>query len=338
MSMKAIYIQGKYLKNPEEMKVETIPIPEPNKDQVLINVKAVGANFFDYLQIQGKFQVKPEVPFTPGSELSGVVVKVGDSVTKFKVGDKVFGSIPWGAYAEYAVSEVSNLIKMPDTLTFEQAAGIHITYPTGYTALVLRAKLQPGETVLVLAAAGGVGMAAVQIAKALGATVIAAVGSESKFEVCKEMGADHTINYSEKGWVNKVMKLTNGKGVDVIYDPVGNLREAFKCIAYHGRALVVGFAGGVYEKFMTVHILNKSASILGVVYNSYLRGENGSTDTESEVWKGILDIIAKGSVKPIVFKTKYIGLERTADALNAIVNRQTYGKAVVIPTSSQPKM
>ncbi|PWA00368.1 hypothetical protein BB558_003591 [Smittium angustum] len=335
MSMKAIVVKDKLLSGPDEMQVFTVPIPVPKKGEILVKIEATGANFFDILMIQGKYQHKPPLPFIPGSEFSGVVVSSHQTTKEFKEGERVFGSTDTGAYAEYVCVNEAQLYKIPENLTFEQAAGIYVTYPTSYAALTLRANLKPGETVLVLAAAGGVGIAAVQIAKALGATVIAAVGSEDKFDICKREGADHAINYRNKSWTQEVLKLTNGKGADIIYDPVGMIEESLKCIAWNGRALVIGFAGGTIEKVATNRVLLKNVSVVGLHWLAYTKNE---IERVPETWEGLFDLIEKGLVKPIVYDPIYYGLENTNKALNAIISRKTFGKVIVKPSSSSPKL
>ncbi|PVU89327.1 hypothetical protein BB561_005430 [Smittium simulii] len=329
MSMKAIVVE-KLLSKPDDMTISTVAIPTPGPGQVLVRSEAIGANFFDTLLIQGKYQHKPPLPFTPGSEFSGIVVKVHESVRDFTVGDKVFGSVSDGAYAEYVCTHEKQLFKIPKNLSFEQAAGIYVTYPTSYAALVLRANLRSHETVLVIAAAGGVGIAAVQIAKALGATVIAAVGTANKFSICKENGADHIINYSDKDWTQQVLKLTNGRGVDVIYDPVGLIETSLKCIAWNGRALVVGFAGGSIEKIASNRILLKNVSVVGIHWGAYLKHQ---PDAISQVWKGIFELIEAGKISPLVYNPIYYGLENANQAMNAIASRKSFGKVIVKPRS-----
>ncbi|PVV03529.1 hypothetical protein BB560_001982 [Smittium megazygosporum] len=329
--MEAIVIE-KLLSKPSEMTVTKIPIPTPGPGQVLVRIKAVGSNFFDILLIQGKYQHKPPLPFIPGSEFSGEVISAHSSVKKFKVGDRVFGSVPDGAYAEYACANENMIFKIPSRLSFDEAAGIYVTYPTSYAALVLRASLKSSETVLVLAAAGGVGFAAVQIAKALGAKVIAAVGSESKFDICTRLGgADHVINYTDKDWTQQVLKLTNGRGADVIYDPVGLIETSLKCIAWNGRALVVGFAGGNIEKIASNRILLKNVSVVGIHWGAYLRNE---AEAIPKVWEGIFELIETDKLTPLIYQPTFTGLENAYKALDTIASRKSYGKVVVKPSKT----
>ncbi|KAG9098466.1 hypothetical protein FS749_003752 [Ceratobasidium sp. UAMH 11750] len=232
-------------------------------------------NFFDILQSQGKYQNQPPFPFVLGAEFAGVIAN-SSPIPKgcpFKPGDRVFGS-GQGAYAERVAAKWHSLHPIPAGFGFEQAAGLFVTWPTSYEALVGRAQLQPGEWCLgkyLHAAAGGVGLAAVQIAKALGAKVIATAGTEEKLQVCKCLGgADEVLDYTKPGWQKQVLKLTNGKGVDVIYDPVGLIKDSLKCIAWKGRALVVGFAAGQIEKLPMNLVLLKNISIVGVHWGAYM--------------------------------------------------------------------
>ncbi|OMJ20937.1 Quinone oxidoreductase-like protein 2-like protein [Smittium culicis] len=336
--MKAIVVKDKLLTCPDDMRVSTIPVPKLEVGHALVHVESVGANFFDILMIQGKYQVKPPMPFTPGSEFSGTIEQVHPSCTKFKVGDRVFGSVAWGAYAQKIAAPESQLFHIPSNLNFDQAAGIFVTYPTSYAALKLRAELQKGQSVLVLAAAGGVGIAAVQIAKAMGATVIAAVGSEAKFDVCLQNGADHVISYggeNSKTWTQQVLKLTNGKGVNVVYDPIGMIAESLKCIAWNGKALVVGFAGGNIEKIASNRILLKNVSVVGIHWGAYTRNE---PERIPEVWEGLFDLIERGLVTPVVYNPIYYGLENSNKCLNEIISRRTFGKVVVKPNHDSSKL
>jgi len=203
----------------EDLTLEERPDLTPGKGEILIDVKASGVNFPDILTVQGKYQFKPPLPFVPGTEVSGIVTQIGEGVTRHAVGDKVIGTLPIGAFAEQCVTSEYTAFGMGKSMSFEQAAGFAVTYGTSYYALKQRANIQPGETLLVLGAAGGVGIATIQIAKAMGATVIAAASSEEKLDFACQAGADLRINYSTENLKEKVKELTNGKGVDVVYDP-----------------------------------------------------------------------------------------------------------------------
>ncbi|KAI0768415.1 alcohol dehydrogenase [Irpex lacteus] len=301
--------------------------PVSSKNQVIVEVYSAGMNFFDILQAQGKYQNQPPFPFILGTELAGKIA-ANSPIPKgcpFKPGDRVFGA-GQGAYAERVAIDWKSLQPLPANMTYDQGAGLQVTWPTSYEALVGRAELKPGEWVLVTASAGGVGIAACQLAKALGAKVIAAAGSQEKLDVSiKYGGADHAVNYTKKDWQKDVLKITGGKGVDVIYDPVGMIRDCLKCIAWKGRALVVGFAGGEIEKLPLNLVLLKNISIVGIHWGAYL-----SKDIERVpvVWKDLLELFASGKVKPVVYSEVW-PLERAADGLAALEKRQTWGKAVV---------
>ncbi|ORX58882.1 NAD(P)-binding protein [Hesseltinella vesiculosa] len=317
--MKA-YVVHRWLKGPEELTIEDVPVPAMKKGEVQVQVKAAGLNFFDTLMIQGKYQIRPPFPFVPGGEFSGVVMK-SDSA-KFKVGDRVFGR--GSAFQEVVNVEPSALLPMPSHFTFEQAAGLFVTYPTSYSALVLRAQLKAGEYCLVHAAAGGVGIAAVQIAKALGATVIATAGSAEKLEVCKRYGADHVINYRDKDWHDQVKKITKGHGADVVYDPVGLVEQSTKCTAWNGRILIIGFAQGTIEKIPANRLLLKNISAVGLHWGAYAIHEPARIP---EVWKALFDLFESRKVVPAVYDSVF-GFEDIPKGLEAINNRASYGKVV----------
>ncbi|KAJ2743367.1 hypothetical protein GGI20_003803 [Coemansia sp. BCRC 34301] len=333
--MRAIVVKS-WLKGPGDMEVKDIPVPTAKTDELLVKVDSTGANFFDVLMIEGKYQIKPPFPFTPGAEFSGTVVQTSASDPRFALGDRVFGSNPTGAYAEYIAVPSIQCFPIPPALSFEQAAGLYITYPTSYAGLVLRARVQRGDWVLVHAAAGGVGIAAVQIAKALGARVIAATGSEGKFDICRQQGADHCINYRDADWAEQVLKLTSGRGVDVVYDPVGLVEKSLKCVAWNGRIVVVGFAAGAVEKVATNRILLKNVAVTGVHWGAYVRNE---PERILEVWDALFKLAQDGMIRPVVFEPVFYGLDQAKDALKAIAHRETYGKVIVKPNeSSAPKL
>ncbi|KAJ2482447.1 hypothetical protein IWW56_001105 [Coemansia sp. RSA 2131] len=329
--MRAIVVKN-WVKGPNDLEVKEIPVPTPQANELLVRVDSVGANFFDILLIQGKYQIKPPFPFTPGAEFSGTVVRPSGP---FKTGDRVFGSNPTGAYAEYIAVPHEQCFAIPSTLSFEQAAGLYITYPTSFAGLVLRARVQRGEWVLVHAAAGGVGLAAVQIAVARGCRVIAAVGSQEKFNVCMNQGAMHCVNYRDEDWTRRVLEITEGKGADVVYDPVGLVEKSLKCTAWNGRVVVVGFAAGTIEKVATNRVLLKNVAVMGVHWGAYARNE---PERVPEVWKELFDMAERGLVVPVVYEPVFYGLDKTKDALKAISSRQTYGKVVVKPAESPSKL
>jgi len=243
----------------------------------------------------------------------------------FKPGQKVFGA-GQGAYADRICIEWTTLVPLPANMTFDQGAGLHVTWPTSYEALVGRVQLKAGEWVLVTAAAGGVGLAAVQLAKALGAKVIAAAGSQTKLEICKQYGnADYVVDYTKKNWQKDILKITGGKGVDVVYDPVGLIADCLKCIAWKGRALVVGFAAGNIEKLPLHLVLLKNISIVGVHWGAYRTKE---PERVPSVWDALMKLFVSEGCKPVIYKEVF-PLEELPKALVALERRETWGKAIV---------
>ncbi|KAF8621369.1 hypothetical protein AX15_007834 [Amanita polypyramis BW_CC] len=318
----------KELSHPSKIPViHNAPEPKVGPHQLLVDVYSAGLNFFDILQAQGKYQHKPPPPFVLGAEFAGRVSRHSPipEGCPYRPGDRVFGA-GQGAFAEKMAVDWKEMLPLPDTLNYDQGAGLYVTWPTSYEALVGRARLKAGEWVLVTAAAGGVGIAAVQIAKALGANVIAAASSQAKLDVaCQSGGADHGINYTKPGWQKEVMTLTNNKGVDVIYDPVGMINDSLKCIAWKGRALVIGFAGGKIEKLPTNLVLLKNISIVGLHWGAYSQHDTGRRYI---VWKELLSLLASGKLQPLLY-SKVFALEHIVDGLTAVENRKTWGKAIV---------
>lgn len=313
---------------PEALEIAEIDPPVAGKGEVVIAVRAAGLNFFDTLIIENKYQFKPALPFSPGAEVAGEVVSTGDGANAFKPGDRVMSYTVWGgARAQVAVPE-SSVIAMPDGLDFTVAAGLIVTYGTSLHALRDRAKLQPGETLAVLGASGGVGQAAVEIGKAMGARVIACASGDDKLEFCRSLGADETVNYAKEDLKTRLKELTGGKGVDVIYDPVGaELAEAaFRAIGWKGRFLVVGFAGGSIPKMPLNLALLKGADLVGVFWGDHL-------EREPELHKAnmaqLLCWVLEGKIKPHIHKV--YPLEETAQALLAIARREVRGKVIVTP-------
>ncbi|KAI1499047.1 hypothetical protein F5X99DRAFT_411518 [Biscogniauxia marginata] len=330
-----------YVKGPKELKVTDLPDPTPAPDQYVIEVHAAATNFFDILQIQGKYQNQPPFPWVSGAEFSGVVLSTpsnpGSSPPRFPVGSRVFGGSQ-GAYATRVCAAEHQLLPVPAGWSFADAAGLFVTAPTSYGALVLRAGVKPGDVVLVHAAAGGVGLAAVQVAKALGATVVATAGTPRKREVARRFGADHAVDYGAADWPEQVRRLTPaGRGVDVVYDPVGLVDRSTKCVAWNGRILVVGFAAGGIEKLALNKVLLKNISVVGIHWGAYARFEKQSVPL---VWEGIGALIREGKFRGTVFADKeFVGLESIPDALLALGGRETWGKVVVkIPQSGDSKL
>ncbi len=311
---------------PESMVIEEHVDPVPGEGQVLVDVAAAGINFPDVLSIAGKYQVKTPTPFVPGNEAAGVVSQLGEGVTEFAVGDKVIINTMGGAFAEKCVADVQTTAPLPDDLNFEQGAGFSVTYGTSAHALKQSANLQPGETVLVLGAAGGVGITAVEIAKAMGARVIAAASSDEKLEFAASAGADETINYSNTPLKETVKEMTGGNGVDVVYDPVGGelADQAFRALAWHGRYLVIGFACGDIPKFAANIALLKEASIIGVWWGTWAT-KNPKLQIQNMMEMAAL--VADGTLTPRV--TESYALDDYADAFKAITERRARGKVIL---------
>ena len=306
--------------------VDDWPSPELGDNDVRIRVKAAGLNFPDVLIIQGKYQFQPELPFIPGGECAGVVEEVGAAVTRWKVGDEVIHSGGSGSFCEEIVANELAVLPKPPALSFEAAAGITITYLTSYHALVQRANIQPGETLLVLGAAGGVGSTAVELGKALGATVIAAASSDDKLALCSKLGADHVINYSNESLKDRVKELTGGAGVDVVYDPVGGdfSEPAVRSMGWKGRYLVIGFASGPIPSIPLNLTLLKGCSIVGVFWGRF-------TMEETEVHLANIDTLwqwfEEGKIKPVI--TDLFPIEEYEGAYAAMMERRPKGKVIL---------
>jgi len=313
---------------PDSLVVEDVADPVPAAGQVVVDVKAAGVNFPDVLTVQGKYQVKPELPFTPGNEFAGIVRAVGDGVAAFRPGDRVIGFTRTGAFAEQALAPAEALMTMPPGMDFDIAAAITLTYGTSHHAIVDRAALQPGETMLVLGAAGGVGLAAIEIGKALGARVIAAASSPEKLAVCKAHGADVLVDYSKEDLREALKAATAGLGPDVIYDPVGGVysEPALRSIAWRGRHLVVGFANGEIPKLPWNLMLLKGASVVGVFWGDFVRRE---PQANLAAMRQMLGWMADGKLKPLV--SRRYALNGTAQALNDMAERRVTGKIVIVP-------
>ena len=311
---------------PESLILKDVADPEPGPGEVRVSIRAAGINFPDVLSIAGTYQVKTPLPFIPGNEVSGVVESTGDGVTHLKTGDRVIGTPMGGAFAEQCVVPAKLCMPLPDQMTFEQGAGFTITYATSYHAFKQSTTLSPGETVLVLGAAGGVGITAVEIAKSMGAKVIAAASSPEKLEFARQAGADELIDYSATSLRDAVKEVTGGKGVDVVYDPVGGelAQMALRSLAWHGRYLVIGFAGGDIPNFPANIALLKEASIIGVWWGTWAsRNPGDAMKNMSE----LASMVANGTLKPRVTET--YPLERYADAFAAITARRAKGKVVL---------
>ena len=302
------------------------PSPELGDQDVLINVKAAGLNFPDVLIIQGKYQFQPDMPFIPGGECSGEVVAVGPAVTRFKPGDKVLSMGAAGAFCEQIAADENAVFPMPEGLSFEQAAGVSITYFTSYYALKQRANLQAGETLLVLGAAGGVGTTAIELGKLMGAKVIAAASSAEKLDLCKSLGADEVINYNEESLKDRIKELTGGKGVDVVYDPVGGdyAEPAIRGMAWKGRYLVIGFASGPIPKIPLNLTLLKGCSIVGVFWGRFA-GEEPAENLKNI--EALWALFAGGKISPVV--TDSFSIDQYEEAFNCLIERRARGKVIM---------
>ncbi|MBU2914909.1 NADPH:quinone oxidoreductase family protein [Reichenbachiella agariperforans] len=311
----------------ELLKLEEVPSPVPEANEVIISVKACGLNFPDNLIIRGKYQFQPDFPFSPGGEVSGLVKSVGAKVTSLQVGDRVMAGTSWGGLAEEVRSLATNAFKIPKEMAFESAAASLMTYGTSYHALFDRAQLQPGETVLVLGAAGGIGVSAIQLAKLHGATVIACASTDEKLELCKAVGADHVINYTSTDIKATVKEITKGTGVDVVVDPVGGdfAEPAFRSIARFGRYLVVGFAAGEIPKLPLNLPLLKSASIVGVFWGSFFRN---NPERNAQNVDQLIKWFASGQLKPVI--DRVFELKDYEQALNLLRDKVVKGKIVLV--------
>jgi NADPH2:quinone reductase len=303
------------------MKFEEIDRPTPGPGQVLVKVRAAALNFFDGLMIQGSYQERPPLPFTPGTEICGEIVETGQRV----IGGTAGGP---GAYAEYALMDAAGAFPAPEGLSDEKAASMYITYQTGYVGLHNRAHLQPGEWLLVHAGAGGVGSAAIQLGKAAGAQVIATAGGRHKTDVCTQLGADHVIDYTAEDFVPIVKEITGGHGADVIYDPVGGdvFDKSRKVIAFEGRLLVVGFTSGRIPEAPANHVLVKNYSVVGLHWGAYRHHDPALFGM---VHEKLLDLVADGYIDPLVSQT--LPLDQAHKALHALTDRSTVGKIVLLP-------
>ena len=312
----------------EDLVVEEVPDPTPGPGEVVVDVAGCGVNFPDVLIIQDKYQFKPELPFSPGGEIAGTISAVGEGVDGLQVGDAVLATLGWGGMAEKVAVSAASAIPVPPGVDLVQASGFLLAHGTSHHALVDRAHLQSGETLLVLGAAGGVGLAAVEIGALLGARVIAAASTDEKLELCRAKGAAETINYSTEDLRGRIKELTDGKGVDVCYDPVGgDLSEpALRSMAWDGRFLVVGFAAGDIPKVPLNLPLLKGCSVVGVFWGAFTGKEperNKANIAELLGW------LAEGKLDPHVSAT--YPLDQAVQAINDLAERRATGKVVVTP-------
>ncbi len=311
---------------PEDLVLQEIEQPTPQSTEVLIRVHACGLNFPDTLIIQGKYQFKPDLPFSPGSDIAGVIMAIGSEVKHLKVGDEVLAITPWGGLSELMVIEESRVFPKLKEMDFTIAASFMMTYATSYHALKDRAELKKGETLLVLGASGGVGITAIELGKLMGATVIAAASTDKKLAVCKSKGADHLVNYSTENLKERVKELTGGRGVDVVYDPVGGdySEAALRATAWKGRFLVVGFAAGSIPRIPLNLALLKGCSIVGVFTGAFTVREKEKSIANSQQ---LLKWYQKGRIQPYLHAV--YPLSETAKALREIMDRKAMGKIVI---------
>lgn len=311
----------------DRLSVQEVAAPRPGPQQVLIDIKAAALNFPDALMVQGLYQVKPPLPFSPGAEFSGVIAEIGAEVRNYKVGDPVI-AFGLGGFAEQAVADAARIMPLPPGMDFDTGAAFGLTYCTSLHGLRDCGRLQAGETLLVLGAAGGVGVAAIEIGKAMGAHVIAAASSDEKLALCKQLGADDTINYATENLRERIDALTGKRGVDVVYDPVGGpyTEPAVRSLAWGGRLLVVGFAAGEIPKIAINHLLLKERSLVGVYW-----GESVKHNPRQHLGnvRQLLDWFAAGKVKPII--SERVPLAGATAAMARLAGRQVMGKVIVLP-------
>lgn len=324
--MRAVVVD-RYME-PSELRVREVPEPTAGPGQVVVDVHAAACNFYDTLIIRGKYQVKPAFPFIPGGEFAGVVSHVGPDVQRFAPGDRVFGQGITGAYAEKLQVSVHAIHALPPEASFEQAAQLPIAYGTSYAALVHRTRVAAGETLLVHAAAGGVGIAAVQIGRALGARVIGTAGGAEKCAIAARAGAHATIDYQQEDFVERVNALTDGRGADLIYDSVGGdtFDRSLRCVAWNGRVLVIGFSSGKISELRLNRVLLKNISLVGLHWSAYPEREPAVLQP---TYAALADMLARGEIDPVVYAR--FPLEALPAALEALAARRSFGKIIVKP-------
>ena len=309
----------------ENLEIDDVDDPQPGDDEIAFDVRAAGINFADILSVAGQYQVRAPLPFIPGNEAAGIVTAVGANVSAFRPGDAVIGALRGGAFAEMSVIDASMAMPLPERLSFEEGAAYSVAYGTSYHGLKQGAGLKAGETVLVLGAAGGVGYAAVELARAMGATVIAAASSPEKLAFAAEGGADHCIDYSRESLRDAVKALTNGRGVDVVYDPVGGelAEQSLRALDWHGRYLVVGFASGDIPKLPLNLALLKEARVVGVWYGAWAERHN---DELRENAAELDAMVAAGTIRPRC--SEAFALDDFVAAFRVLSERRVLGKVV----------
>lgn len=315
------------LGGPEKLVVEEVPAPPLGDGTVRIEIHAAGVNFADILLIAGQYQDRPPLPFIPGMEVGGIVREVAPGVTQLKPGDRVLASVGRGGFAEEVVAEADLVHRIPDSMDFATAAGFPVAYSTSHGAFAWRARLKPGETVLVLGASGGVGLTAVEIAKAMGARVIAAAGGAEKLAVAARAGADHLIDYTKEDLREQVKAITGGRGADVVYDPVGGdaFDQSLRSIAWEGRIIVIGFAAGRIQQIPANLVLVKNIDVIGFFWGSYRRYK---PQLITDSYRHLFGWFEEGKLKPHV--SHRVPLARIGEALELLKTRRSTGKVVVI--------
>jgi NADPH2:quinone reductase len=312
---------------PRGLVIEDVDQPEPREGQVRVKVHSAALNFPDILLIAGKYQVKPPLPFSPGMEVAGAIDAVGPGVTSLSPGQRVTALLGVGGFAEFVVAPVDTVQPVPDAMSDDEAAAFPLVYQTSYFSLAVRGGLKKGETVLVHSAAGGVGLAAVQLARALGASkVLATVGSDEKATVVRANGADVVVNYQTEDFVEVVKRETAGRGADVIYDPVGGEvgQKSTKCIAFEGRLLIIGFTSGAFSNFVSNHILIKNYSIVGVHWGLYRQQRPEAIE---QAWHALWDLYGAGRIKPVIGAR--FPMNRVAEAMELLASRRAVGKIIL---------
>jgi NADPH2:quinone reductase len=328
----------------ETLKIADVPVPEPRPDEVLIRVGAAGVSFAAMLGVQGKHQNKPPLPYVPGNEMAGHIVRVGKAVTHLSVGQRVATGVSQGAYAEYAVATANNAVVIPEIMPYAQATNFPTLYPTAYGALKWKADLQPGEVLLVHGAGGGSGLTAIEVGKAMGATVIASAGGSDKLAAARDAGADHLIDYRQEDLRQRVLELTDGRGADVVYDPVGG--EAFdvslRCVAPEGRLIPMGFASGTIPQIPANILLVKNVTVIGFYYG-YYTGWGGRTAPTAKDRAGLAQrraMVAAAQAELMQWYTEdklkatisgTFDLADWVQGFRQIEERTVVGKAVLVP-------
>src|SRR5690242_4094355 len=311
----------------DSLKVEEVPSPEPAAGEVVIDIRATSVNYADSIMVAGKYQTRPPFPFSPGLETAGVVARCGPGVTRFKPGDGVMATLAWGGLAEQAVAKEAETFAIPDGMSFEEAGAFPIAYISSDVAIRWQGRLEAGETLLVLGAAGGVGLTAVEIGKAMGARVIAGASTAEKLAVAQGHGADAVVNYAVESLTDRVMALTDGKGADVCFDPIGGelADAALSALGWGGRMLLVGFVGGV-QQIPANRLLVKNRSALGCSLRYY---RNQAPDKLRRSVEALMAWYREGRLKPLV--SHRLPLERTVEAIKLLTDRKAHGKVVVVP-------